>query len=249
MNRLLLVEDDPTSRSFLQAASAALPAEVDTADSVEAAYALATVNAYDAWLIDAHLPDGTGSALLARLRAAGRHTPAIAHTAARERRVLDALRAEGFAVVVSKPVDADAWRGSIRRVLPRRAVQATSTPALPIAVPDARRSGEAPLWNHATALAAVGGDPRNVDGLRELFVSELDGTRQRIASAAACGDTPGMRADLHRLRAGCGFVGAERLGLTARVLHADPGSPGALDAFLATLDATRATAHAVAGTA
>ncbi len=244
MNRLLLVEDDPTSRSFLQAASAALPAEVDIADSVEAAYALATVNAYDAWLIDANLPDGTGSALLARLRADGRTTPAIAHTAARERRELDALRAQGFAIAVSKPVAADAWLGAIRRVLVRRGGARPAPPLMPL--PDARRSGEAPLWNGETALAAVGGDSRNVRGLRELFVGELDGTRARIAAAATAGDAHAIRNDLHRLRAGCGFVGAERLGLAARTLHVDPTSTSALQSFLDALDATRTSANALA---
>jgi len=244
MNRLLLVEDDPTSRSFLQAASAALPAEVDIADSVEAAYALATVNAYDAWLIDANLPDGTGGGLLARLRADGRTTPAIAHTAARERRELDALRAEGFAMAVSKPVAADAWLGAIRRVLMRRS--ASRPPVAP--VPDLRRSGDAPLWNRETALSAVGGNQRNVIGLRELFVGELDGIRQRIAAAGSAADESTMRADLHRLRASCGFVGAERLGLAARRLHADPLDPIALQDFLDVLDATRTSAHAIANT-
>lgn len=238
MNRLLLVEDDPTSRSFLQAASAAVPAEVDIADSVEAAYALATANAYDAWLIDANLPDGTGGALLARLRADGRMTPAIAHTATRELGELDALRAEGFAIAVSKPVAADAWIGAIRRVLVRR------PPASLAPLPDTRRSGEAPLWNRESAQAAVGGDSRNVRSLRDLFVGELDGTRMRIAAAAARGDEAALRHDLHRLRAGCGFVGAERLGLAARILHAEPASPAALQAFLETLDATHASATA-----
>jgi len=240
MNRLLLVEDDPTSRSFLHAASAALPAEVDIADSVEAAYALATVNAYDAWLIDANLPDGTGGALLARLRADGRNTPAIAHTAARERRELDALRAEGFTIALSKPVAADAWQGAIRRVLVKRATTRRREAAPPLH--DARRHGEAPLWNEATALAAVGGSARNVRGLRELFIGELDGMRARVETAASAGDVEGVRGTLHRLRASCGFVGAERLGLAARVLHGEPGASDALGAFLDTLDATRASA-------
>lgn len=240
MNRLLLVEDDPTSRSFLQAASAALPAEVDIADSVEAAYALATVNAYDAWLIDANLPDGTGGALLARLRADGRDTPAIAHTAARERRELDALRAEGFIIALSKPVAAEAWQGAIRRVLVRRAAARRREPAPPLSEP--RRHGEAPLWNEATALAAVGGNDRNVRGLRELFIGELDGMRTRVGTAAAAGEVEIVRGTLHRLRASCGFVGAERLGLAARVLHGEPESSDALDVFLTTLDATRASA-------
>lgn len=236
MNRLLLVEDDPTSRSFLQAASAALPAEVDIADSVEAAYALATVNAYDAWLIDANLPDGSGAALLARLRADGRDTPAIAHTANSERRALDALRAEGFEIAISKPLAADAWQGAIRRVLVRSQADRHAP------LPEARRGGEAPLWNQATALAAVGGNAHNVDGLRDLFVGELEMTRARIAAASDAGDISALRGELHRLRAGCGFVGAERLGLAGRLLHAAPDSRPALQAFLDALDATRASA-------
>lgn len=242
MNRLLLVEDDPTSRSFLQAASAALPAEVDIADSVESAYALASANAYDAWLIDANLPDGTGSALLARLRADGRSTPAIAHTAERERRALDALRADGFAIALSKPVATDDWQGAIRRVLARPFANRLTPTLSPL--PDARRSGDAPLWNEQTALAAVGGDMRNVRGLRELFVGELDGTREQIESAAAASDTAALQGALHRLRASCGFVGAERLGLASRLLSAEPASAPALQSFFAALSATRASAHA-----
>ena len=56
---MLLVEDDPTSRGFLRAAAAALPAHVDVAGSVADARVMATRETYDAWLIDAHLPDGS----------------------------------------------------------------------------------------------------------------------------------------------------------------------------------------------
>ena len=43
MTRLLLVEDDPTSRGFLRAAAAALPAHVDVAGSVADARVMAEV--------------------------------------------------------------------------------------------------------------------------------------------------------------------------------------------------------------
>lgn len=242
MNRLLLVEDDPTSRSFLQAASAALPADVDVADSVESAYALASTNVYHAWLIDANLPDGTGATLLARLRADGRDTPAIAHTAERERNALDALRAEGFAIALSKPVAADDWQCAIRRVLAQRPGHRLPAPSSPL--PDARRSGDAPLWNQQTALAAVGGDLRNVHGLRDLFVGELEGTREQIERAIAAGDADSLQGALHRLRASCGFVGADRLGLAARRLSVEPASAPALQSFFDALYATRTSAHA-----
>jgi hypothetical protein len=41
-----------------------------------------------------------------------------------------------------------------------------------------------------------------------------------------------MRADLHRLRASCGFVGASRLGSAVEALHREPASPGLREAFV-----------------
>ena len=90
---ILLVEDDPTSRAFLQAATEALPARVDTAASVAEALALACANDYALWLVDANLLDGSGIELLAKLRGRGFSTPAVAHTASREAGDHRALRA------------------------------------------------------------------------------------------------------------------------------------------------------------
>ena len=66
--RFLLVEDDIITCGFLKAALETLPADVDTADSLNAALARAHVRQYDLWLIDANLPDGHGSELLQQLR-------------------------------------------------------------------------------------------------------------------------------------------------------------------------------------
>jgi CheY-like chemotaxis protein len=62
--RLLLVEDDPISSRFLVTVLQALPAEVDTATGCSEALALD--RRYALWLIDANLPDGSGSDLLVR---------------------------------------------------------------------------------------------------------------------------------------------------------------------------------------
>ena len=238
MNRLLLVEDDPTSRGFLQAATAALPAEVDTADSLAAAHALAARVPHDLWLIDANLPDGTGIELLARLRAEGLQTPAIAHTAAREPEVLAALRAAGFALAVSKPLSAQAWRDAIRQVLDLPATgPGPGDAATADAAPELR-----PLWNTVAALEAVGGVSDNAAALRDLFLGELPAARAAVQQAARDGDTDALQGALHKLRAGCGFVGADRLCDAAATLHAAPDSAAALQDFLQVLDATLASA-------
>ncbi|WP_197076395.1 response regulator [Luteimonas sp. FCS-9] len=242
MPRLLLVEDDPTSRSFLLDAAAALPAEVDVAGTVADAPALAAADAHDAWLIDANLPDGSGIELLARLRALGLGTPALAHTAARERESLDALRAAGFAIALSKPLSAADWRAAIRGLVETRPAATPPPPPPADAGMEMAAPGRAPVWNARAALAAVGGNAANADALRGLFLGELPQARDGIVLAARRGDAAAMRGLLHKLRAGCGFVGADRLCAAAAGLHASPDSDAALHRFLAAIDATLAAA-------
>jgi len=229
--RILLVEDDPTSRAFLQAATEALPAEVDVAGSVAEATALATRHAHALWLVDANLPDGTGAALLARLRARGLSTPAIAHTASHERGEHDALMDAGFAATVAKPLSAEAWIAAIRRALEGSPWASPARSA--IAEEAAVDLYGLPAWDDDRALAALAGNAGNVAALRELFLAELPGVRDAVAAAAGGGDVDAIRASLHRLRAGCGFVGAARLEAAAARLRDAPSSDAALQAFLA----------------
>ena len=82
---ILLVEDDPTTRAYLQAITEALPARVDTATCVAQALPMARSGGHALWLVDANLPDGSGVDLLQALRTAFPGTPALAHTAACDR--------------------------------------------------------------------------------------------------------------------------------------------------------------------
>ncbi|HEY0662748.1 MAG TPA: response regulator [Lysobacter sp.] len=222
--RILLVEDDPVSRAFLSAAAQATPAEVDAADSVAAATALAGAQPYDLWLFDANLPDGSGSGLLDRLRGRGLQTPALAHTAAQDREILDALMVVGFVEVLVKPLPAAAVQGAIRR-------------ALGIVGPVARAGDlpasctKHPVWDDEAAALALNGNRAHIATLRGLFTNELPNVRQRIVAAARAGDFDALRADLHRLRASCGFVGAARLGAAAQALHHDADSSTLLARF------------------
>ena len=226
--RILLVEDDPTSRAFLQAATESLPALVDAAASMAEALALATARPHALWLFDARLPDGSGSELLARLRARGLQTPAIAHTASREQDEHAALKTAGFVATVAKPLPADAWLAAIRRVLEPRDGDADDAAHR---VRQSVAGYHLPVWDDAQALSALAGSAGNVAAMRGLFIAELASTRDAVAAAAATGDAAAMRASLHRLEAGCGFVGAARLGAAVSRLHAAPDSGDALQAF------------------
>lgn len=212
---LLLVEDDPVSAAFLRDAAAALPARAEIAGSIAEALACATARVHDLYLIDANLPDGRGETLLQELRGRGLATPALAHTAAHEQNMRERLLAAGFIEVLCKPLAVAELHDALRRQL-----------ALPPAT-----CGKQPNWDDRAALTALGGQQAHVDALRDLFVKELPGQRQRIEAAAAAGDDAAVRAELHRLAASCGFVGAARLASAVRELQAAPLDARALRQF------------------
>lgn len=224
---LLLVEDDPTTRAYLLALSQALPAQVETAASVSEAVALAQARPHALWMIDANLPDGDGAGLLARLRALGLRTPALAHTAARDRATLDALLSAGFVQALSKPIDAATWRAALLAALGRDA---------PVEAPieTAVDADALPLWDNDAAARALGGDPSHVAALRTLFLAELPAQAAAIAGA----DAQAARAQLHRLRASCALVGAARLDAAVRQLQDAPESGAARAAFAHAAQAT-----------
>lgn len=214
--RLLLVEDDPVSQAFLAEVARGLPADVDCAASVAQALGWARAHRHDAWLIDAHLPDGSGAALLAQLRGlvASSSPPALGHTASRSPSDLQALRAAGFDAVVSKPLPADQWSAALRRLL---------------------RRSETALWDNDAALRALHGNAEAMHSLRRLFIAELPKQQPLIEAALAAGDIARARAELHRLKASCGFVGATRMREVVDELYATPMDAACVRQFHAAL--------------
>ncbi|WP_057918602.1 hybrid sensor histidine kinase/response regulator [Lysobacter antibioticus] len=215
--RILLVEDDPTSRAFLTAAVEAVPAEVDGVDSLAAAMALGNAEDYQLWLFDAHLPDGSGIDLLKRLRERHPSTLAVAHTATGETEVRDRLIASGFAEVLVKPLPAAAVRAAVRRLL--------GLPEHDVAVAlSSIDDADAPIWDDEVAARALNGNRAHIATLRELFTQELPNARRSVSSAAELGNVDALRGELHKLRASCGFVGAARLAQAVQELQAQPDS-------------------------
>jgi CheY-like chemotaxis protein/HPt (histidine-containing phosphotransfer) domain-containing protein len=213
--RILLVEDDPISRKFLCHALEALPAEVVCAET--RAGALRAEGPFGLYLIDANLPDGSGAELLHRLRASAADTPALAHTADDSTALRSSLYAAGFAGVVRKPIQAEALRSAVREAL---GMPVNERAPLPIH----GDSEDAPDWDDEAALKALGGNPANLATLRGMFLGELALQRDGVLAALRAGDTTGAHAQLHRLKASCGFVGAARLRLAAdRLDQALPG--------------------------
>ncbi len=222
---ILLVEDDPTTLAFLRVITEALPARVDTATRVSEALRLAKAQPYALWLVDANLPDGSGAELLQALRQLHPETPALAHTAARGHDELQPLLAAGFAEVLVKPVDTAQWQASIRRHLGEATTATASMQEAASPEPDALA-----IWDDEAATAALGGNRAHVDALRGLFLAELPSQLHALRN----GDADARRAQLHRMRASCAFVGAARLDAAVRALHDAPESEALLQRVLDT---------------
>jgi len=135
-------------------------------------------------------------------------------------RTRQALLQAGFDRVLLKPLAGSELLASVREAL------AGAAPA-----------AEAPDWDESAALQALNGQGAHVIALRELFMTELPGARAAVSSALQQHDTGALRAQLHRLQASCGFVGASRLGSAVRQLHQAPDSDMARRQFDAAVNA------------
>lgn len=208
--RLLLVEDDSVSRVFLSEALMLLPARVDAVESIADARAAAEQGKHALWLVDAHLPDGSGIDCLRVLRGQYSATPALAITAEAHRDGFDAMCEAGFIEVLQKPIGVNALQAAVRR-------------ALGMGAPSPAASDhKQPAWDEQQGLAAVAGNAQTLALLRQMFVAELPLQRDRILTASRQGDAQAARDELHKLKASCGFVGASRLLQAVRRLSDSP---------------------------
>jgi DNA-binding response OmpR family regulator len=127
MAKLLVVEDD---RMFAELVRRALREEghvVDLARDHATARTLAFVNDYDGLVLDVHLPDGNGLALVQELRAEGRTTPVLMltgnDTPGDVVRGLDA----GADDYLTKPFDLDVLRARVRALVRRSGARSVQT--------------------------------------------------------------------------------------------------------------------------
>jgi CheY-like chemotaxis protein len=218
----LLIEDHAISREFLSQALSQLPCEVQAVESLAQALALVTLQHFDLWLCDMHLPDAEGSAILTQLRqaapAGSKNTQAIAITADLAKDVSAELKASGFVDVLSKPISIAQLHSAVRRTA---------------GIPQAMGHMDSTMrWDDAAAMAAVGGQQKILTALREMFISDLPKQLALIQNAYQHKDATTMKSELHKLMAACGFVGAAQLALRAKNLSAALSDENHLSAFV-----------------
>ena len=201
--RVLIVDDDPVSLRFLEAAVAQCDCIATTAASGNAA--LAANGAFALLLIDRRLPDIDGIELLHALRERGVVAPAIATSAEIDTALAAQLRAAGFVAVLEKPASVQGIIEIVARHLPKTA---------------------SVLLDDIAALDSIGGDANALRALRGLLARELDELERDLIHGDLATDPIRLDERLHRLRASCGFCGASALAAAAAKLESALRSHG-----------------------
>ena len=115
--KVLIADDDKLVRSLLADVLAGLGHQVVTAADGEEALAAARRERPDAVILDFLMPRLSGVDALARMRAEGRHVPAVLLTAISGPSLRDAVGAETPAVVLEKPFDAHGVARALARAV------------------------------------------------------------------------------------------------------------------------------------
>jgi CheY-like chemotaxis protein len=220
----LILEDHAISREFLTQALNAFPCNSKSAETLAEALKLVESHHFDLWLCDMHLPDAEGIEILNRMRAAAprdaKNTKAIAITADLASDVSVELTAAGFDEVLGKPMSIADLHAAIRRV----------------GMPTFHRLNTTAdtLWDIEAAMNAVGGNEASMQALRDMFLNELPSQISTVEQAFKAKNSISMKTELHKLMAGCGFVGAARLQSKVNTLAISPFDLEHLQHFLDT---------------
>jgi two-component system response regulator PilR (NtrC family) len=160
--RLLVVDDEPDLRTLYELTLLREGYAVDSAGSVEEAWALLTAGAYAAVITDVRLPDGTGLDLLRRMDAAGRAEKGIVITAyGSAENAVEALKAGAYDYL-TKPVDLRQFRSVVAAAVGRLAgaePAAATVAAARSAGPRPARGGAQGAERGADGSASDAADP------------------------------------------------------------------------------------------
>jgi two-component system, OmpR family, response regulator len=198
--RVLVADDDPSTRRFLGDALRALGYRVELAEDGAQAIDTAINQPFDALLLDCRMPHAGAVEVLSALRqrgdAASAHAVAVATSAEVTQAQRADLRRQGFTAVVEKPC---------------QVATLDVTLCASLGVP-----ASTPTLDDEAGMTATG-DADTMRALRELLREELAQLQRELAR-----HTPELSAlndRLHRLRSACGFCGATRLAQQARALQ------------------------------
>jgi CheY-like chemotaxis protein len=223
---VLVVEDDTSSRFFLREALRNLNIKVCDVSFASEALKMAAQQPFDAWLIDANLPEMSAEELLPQLRDFSSAERAIAMSAMLPDERKQSLQAAGFDLVIEKPITLRMLERALeldKHISPgdKHALQSMQS---------------LPRWDKQQAMNVLAGNEQAWRQLQGLFYTDLAQQRQQIKHAIDTDDLQRADSVLHQLQSSCRLLGAERLLAHVNRLKQMPQSLHTLQAFMSESD-------------
>ena len=223
--RVVIAEDDPISAEFLRGALARF-GEVQHRAGAEGLFPLVAQEDTALLVLDDRLGATRAGELLPALRRQLGDSLPILLVSAELPETLAAQRiAEGASACLAKPMSLASLLACVAQIAP----------------------GLHSPWDEAQALHSLGPDPDARNTLRKLLLDELPGVRSRVRAALENDHPAALRDELHRLRAACGFCGANALAATVDGLARHRRGPQ-LQAFESACEALMGVADEPCGT-
>ncbi len=152
-HRLLVVDDEPDLRTLYELTLVREGYDVESAGTVEEAWALLGQQRFNAVITDMRLPDGTGLDLLRRMDEAGRREKGIVITAyGSAENAVEALKAGAYDYL-TKPVDLRQFRAVVASALGRAPAPAPAPVEAPARPRERQVAGRA--LGHRDGLASL----------------------------------------------------------------------------------------------
>ncbi|MFM7100685.1 MAG: response regulator [Verrucomicrobiota bacterium] len=224
--RILVAEDNPVNRQFLQAVLDQQGHEVTFAFHGKEALEACRQQTFDVVLMDLHMPEMDGLDACRAIRAlpgpAG-GVPIVALTADGFPETRERARAAGMNDFLTKPVSGRELAATLGR-FPRAGGPPSNAAPAPPARPPAADGGEGPLLNEAT-LAEVRA-VLSAEAFRQALLQVCDpqaGSGPILRQAMARGDLPVVRREAHALKGAALTLGLSGLGRAAAALQRTAG--------------------------
>lgn len=192
MKSVMLIEDDEISLYFMTEAISSLPVQLYTCKSFAEAKISLRQHQFDLIISDINLGDGCLFQVAAFFPA---HTKKIAVSAEITPTITSQLTSIGFHTALSKPMSIAQLQQAIATEL-----NLDTTP-----------SSETALWDTQKALLALGNNLESLNTLKALFKAELPSMLEQINQSYTLGKYSKISDTLHKLKASCGFLGADKL--------------------------------------
>jgi PAS domain S-box-containing protein len=192
--QILLAEDDEFSAQLMDKLLGRQGHRVRLVSNGREALALAGQGTFDLMLLDVHMPELDGIAVVRgireRERAAGGHLPVIALTARSRKEDRERCLAAGVDDFLTKPVSAAALLAAIDRLVPAHSV------SQPTQADAGDHSG---LLDPAAVLTACEDDAEALRGICRAFQTYLPVRLTEVGDALRAQDAPRLREAAHKL--------------------------------------------------